>query len=527
MSKKKIIIIVVSIIVVIALVVGGIFAYRWYQSENTTIEVQSVSDLNWGYGGNEMSSYGEVTNDLSQDVYLLDNQTVKEVLVTEGQTVSVGDPLISYDMTLSNLQLEMKQLDIDTDTSKLEAAQKELEKLKKTTPIPETSTTPSTPAVPDTPTVPDTPEVAEKTGDAYNYISLNAVPNKGSGTVNDPYVFLCTPDCYVLGEYLNSLSEDATNPKFVIFEIHQNNTFDGELITSWSISGANGLPQMAEDSKWAVSTQSQIEDTMDDESVVTEPEVSTPEPEVPQGYTAKELAKLISDKEKEIRELDLSKRKAELELEEMKKIAENGTVTATVNGVVKKVGDKDNPPTDGSAFLTVSSSEGLYVKGALSELMLNDVSVGQNVYANSWESGMSFEATITEISTYPEENSNAWSGDGNPNVSYYPYTAYIEDTDGLKNGESVELTMSSNEDSSNSIYLEKAYVRKEDGKSYVWKADKNDRLVKQYVVTGKTLWGQAVEIVSGLSLDDRIAFPYGKNVKEGVKVKESSGGTMY
>lgn len=47
MSKKKIIIIVVSIIVVIALVVGGIFAYRWYQSENTTIEVQSVSDLNW------------------------------------------------------------------------------------------------------------------------------------------------------------------------------------------------------------------------------------------------------------------------------------------------------------------------------------------------------------------------------------------------------------------------------------------------------------------------------------------------
>ena len=51
--------------------------------------------------------------------------------------------------------------------------------------------------------------------------------------------------------------------------------------------------------------------------------------------------------------------------------------------------------------------------------------------------------------------------------------------------------------------------------------------MKQYVVTGKTLWGQAVEIVSGLSLDDRIAFPYGKNVKEGVKVKESSGGMMY
>lgn len=524
MSKKKIIIIVVSVIVVIALVIGGIFVYRWYQSENTTAEVQSVSDLNWGYGGNDMSSYGEVTNDLSQDVYLLDNQTVKEVLVTEGQTVSVGDPLISYDMRLSNLQLEMKQLDIDTDTNKLAAAQKELEKLKKTTPI---SETPEVPTVPDTPEVAETPEIPEKTGDVYNYISLSSAPNKGSGTLEDPYVFLCTPDCYVLGEYLNSLSEDAANPKFVVFEIHQNNSFEGELVTAWSISGATGLPQMAEDSKWAVSTRSQMEDVMEEEPIVTEPEVSQLETETPQGYTAKELAKMISDKEKEIRELDLSKRKAELELEQMKKIAENGTVTATVNGVVKKVGDKDNPPTDGSAFLTVSGSEGLYVKGALSELMLNDISVGQNVYANSWESGMSFEATITEISTYPEENSNAWSGDGNPNVSYYPYTAYIEDTTGLKNGDYVELTISSNEDSSDSIYIEKAYVRQEDGKSYVLKEGKNGRLEKQYVVTGKTLWGQAVEIVSGLDLEDKIAFPYGKTAKEGVKVKESSDGIMY
>lgn len=527
MSKKKIIIIVVSVIVVIALVIGGIFVYRWYQSENTIAEVQSVSDLNWGYGGNDMSSYGEVTNDLSQDVYLLDNQTVKEVLVTEGQTVSVGDPLISYDMTLSNLQLEMKQLDIDTDTNKLAAAQKELEKLKKTTPISETPATPSTPTVPDVPSEPDTQEIPEKTGDAYNYISLSSVPNKGSGTLDDPYVFLCTPDCYVLGEYLNSLSEDAASPKFVVFEIHQNNSFEGELVTAWSISGATGLPQMADDSKWAVSTRSQIEDTMEEESSVTEPEVSPLEPETPQGYTAKELAKLISDKEKEIRELDLSKRKAELELEQMKKIAENGTVTATVNGVVKKVGDKDNPPTDGSAFLTVSGSEGLYVKGALSELMLNDISVGQSVYANSWESGMSFEATITEISTYPAENSDAWVGDGNPNVSYYPYTAYIEDTTGLKNGDYVELTIANNEDTSDSIYIEKAYVRQEDGKSYVLKEGKNGRLEKQYVVTGKTLWGQAVEIVSGLDLEDKIAFPYGKTAKEGVKVEESSGGIMY
>lgn len=508
MSKKKIIAIVISAVAAVALAGGGIYAYRWYQTKNTSVEVQAVSNLNWGYGGDGMSSYGMVTNDTSQDVYLLDSQTIEEVFVTEGQTVSVGDPLMSYDMTMSNLQLEMKELDVDTYSNKLATAKQELEKLKNTTPIAE-------PVISDES---QKPEVSEKTGKAYNYISLTSVPNKGAGTVEDPYVFLCTPECYVLGEYLNSLSAEKANPKFVKFEIRKGNTLDGKLQSVWNVSGNGGLPQLEEDSRWSVSTQGPMEEEPEEEPVM---------PEEPLGYTAKELAQMISDMEKEIRDIDLDKRKTELELEQMKKISENGVVSATVNGVVKKVGDKENLSMDGTPFLTVSGSEGLYVKGALSELMLDQVSVGQVVYAKSWESGMSFDATITEISTYPEENSDAWSGDANPNVTYYPYIAYIENTEGLKNGEYVELTMTDNMEDSGGIYLEKAYVRQEDGKSYVLKADEKDRLVKQYVETGKILWGQSVEIVSGLTMDDRIAFPYGKSAKEGVKVKESSGGMMY
>lgn len=525
MSRKKIIILVIVLAVVAALAVSGFFVFRWYRSENTMAEVQLVSNLNWGYGGNEMSSYGMVTNDSSQDVYFLENQTIEEVFVSEGQSVSVGDPLISYDMTMSNLQLEMKELDVNTYSNKLTAAKKELERLKNTTPIPDTPA-PETPETPDTPIEPEKPQLPEKTGEAYNYISSVSVPNKGSGTVDDPYVFLCTPECYVLGEYLNSLSADAANPVFVIFEIHQDNTFEGELLTAWNVSGISGLPQMAEGSKWAVSTKSEIMEPSGDDVIDNSQDVEPPVPEEPQGYTAQELAKLITEKEKEIRDLNLNKRRAELELEQMKKVSENGVVTATINGVVKKLGDVENPPTDGSPFLTVSGSEGLYVRGSVSELMLDKIEVGQTVYAYSWESGMSFEATITEISTYPQDNNSFW-GEGNPNVSYYPYTAYIENTEGLKNGEYVDLTMTNNEDNSNSIFLEKAYIREEDGRSYVLKADENDRLVKQYVVTGRSLWGQSVEIVSGLTLEDRIAFPYGKEAVEGARVKEPSDGAVY
>ena len=185
----------------------------------------------------------------------------------------------------------------------------------------------------------------------------------------------------------------------------------------------------------------------------------------------------------------------------------------------------DNYQNDGTAFLVVTGDEGLYVSGTISELLLGDVTVGTVVTANSWESGMTFEATITEISDYPTSG-NSW-GDGNPNVSYYAYTAYIEDSSALRNGEYVDLSISKNQSETGGLYIEKAYVRQEDGKSYVMIADENRRLKKQYVVTGRTIYGSAIEIKSGLTEDDLIAFPYGKNAVEGAAVEEASNMYYY
>ena len=49
-------------------------------------------------------------------------------------------------------------------------------------------------------------------------------------------------------------------------------------------------------------------------------------------------------------------------------------------------------------------------------------------------------------------------------------------------------------------------------------ADEKEKLTKQYIRTGGTVWGY-VEIKQGLSTDDQIAFPYGKSVREGAAVK--------
>ncbi len=79
--------------------------------------------------------------------------------------------------------------------------------------------------------------------------------------------------------------------------------------------------------------------------------------------------------------------------------------------------------------------------------------------------------------------------------------------------------MSNQKESQDGICISKAYIRQDDGGKYVMKAGGDGRLVKQYVKTGRILWGDSTEIVEGLTMEDRIAFPYGKAAKEGVKVK--------
>ena len=74
-----------------------------------------------------------------------------------------------------------------------------------------------------------------------------------------------------------------------------------------------------------------------------------------------------------------------------------------------------------------------------------------------------------------------------------------------------------------SIYLSKALIRTENGQSYVYIADENKKLKKQYVRTGQTLYSSYIEVKEGLTEEDWIAFPYGKNVKEGAPVKELEG----
>ena len=242
-------------------------------------------------------------------------------------------------------------------------------------------------------------------------------------------------------------------------------------------------------------------------------------------YTAEELKAAISDKEDDIAQAKEDLHDAQISYKEAKAEVDKATVKAKLAGTVTTACSKGTLPTDGSAAIVVKAADGMYVKTSISEMELDSVKVGGTIKCVSSDTGDEYTAEVKEISDFPTADSSNGGDASNPNSSYYPIVAFIKDADGLSPGGSVEVSYSSKSmgtANENAVYLQKAYIRTEDKKSYVYLRDKKTkRLKKQYITVGKTMNGQYIEIVSGVTEDDNIAFPYGKNLREGVKTKIS------
>ena len=544
MTKKKIIAIAIGVAATGILVGGAVFGYKSYAANKREVEVQPVSYINWGYWGDTETSYGMVTNDSAQEIYLTNSMKVQQVYVQQGDVVQVGDPLIAYDTSELQINIERKKLDINTIENDIAQAAYKLNALKNSSPVDKTPPQMDEDKYNDLAGQDNTnnaiTEKDAKDNRVYNYLTEDAVAfniaSAPAGTQTDPYIYCVNKNAYAYGSFYNRIRPTLTDADgiYVRVVVPQKDATgkvvvdgSGKPVADTSVTvntkDFNGayIPMAYDaDKMWYVFSgeernPSDLAGEYRDEFLAGLEEWIAPE-----GYTQVELVEEIASTEKRLKDLDISRRRLLLELESMQKTAVDGIIYAEVAGEVKTLGNPNNPSNDGTAFLVVAGNDGLYVSGTLSELLLGDVTVGTVVTANSWESGMSFEATITEISDYPVA-SNSW-GDGNPNVSYYAYTAYIEDSTALRNGEYVDLSISTNQNEGGGMYIDKAYVREEDGRAYCMIADENGRLKKQYVVTGKTVYGSAIEIKSGLVDEDLIAFPYGKDVVEGAKVTEQS-----
>ena len=110
-TKKRLILISAAIVVAVGLAMG-IWFFIQYRMDHKTVEVLAVSDpsVTTSYWGDTTYSSGTVKSDSQQELYPSDSQTVTDIFVEEGQQVSVGDPLIQYDKTKLELELESKDI---------------------------------------------------------------------------------------------------------------------------------------------------------------------------------------------------------------------------------------------------------------------------------------------------------------------------------------------------------------------------------------------------------------------------------
>lgn len=374
---------------------------------------------------------------------------------------------------------------------------------------------------------------------AYKKLKFNSKPYQGTGTKEDPYLFFCVDGTVIEASFMNKLlgyNEAGTSKKdggmrgdgtgsYAVLEIREGDSVTGGFVKSININGTIKSDKPYEPgTTWTFTSEGVTKNVPE----VDEPDTSDDDDDMDDdifdddddsSYTAEDIKDFIEDKEDDIADMKLEVREMEIAVKKAQRELDEAMVLATINGVVKSVGDPEIGQLDDEPFLSVTSDEGLYVKGTVSELKLDKVGKGAIITGMSYESGSNFEAKITEISEYPDTSDTYVEWGENSNSSKYPYLAYIEDSEGLSNGEYVEVTFQGDESSGGAgFYIPKAYVRSEGGQSYVYMANKDNRLIKQYIKTGATSAYGTVEVLDGLSYEDRIAFPYGKKAKEGAKV---------
>lgn len=324
-------------------------------------------------------------------------------------------------------------------------------------------------------------------------------------------------------KYTFTVSVDAQNQKdefYVVFKYTEDNV-------------KNGVPLVWQGAKVTVYEN----DTFDmvlydasgfpDHTLETENEIEIDLPEIRPNeiYTAEQIVDMQKQLYATIKEQTEKLVVVEKEYDVMRRELGDGNVYAEIDGKVMSVLTEEEAREEKQPLVKVSGGGGFYIEGSVSELEKASLKIGQEVTVNDWNSGNTYTGEVVSISDFPAENDN-WNGIGNPTASYYPYKAFVGEEADLEAGSHVSMSYSASA-AENGIYLEKAFVRTEKGESYIYVRGADGKLEKRTVQVGKVLWGSYYEILSDLSEEDYLAFPYGKDVKQGAPTVESDLSVLY
>ena len=561
MSKKlkKGIIIAACAVGVCGAVWGGLTIAR--NAQRSDVKVYSVNDFCMtDYWGDTSTTSGMVTTDKIQKVFLSSSQTVNKVWVAEGDSVRKGDKLISYDSTLTQASVEQAKIDYDRQDESLTTAKNELEYLKKaknkeTLKQELDKLTAELDALkkkydedPDHPYNGDAPVTEGAIKDYKKTMTVKGADGSDQ-TVNVLYYsWLSTSrlnDSKVTEILTNlaTLRADKDHPSVDTYVVlvqrcedkvggYVDNTVGLVITETYTAGDDTAVPESRSVSFSVRSDLPEFEDTerkYDDAAIrKLQQKINLANMYLENSMEQKDLAKAIVDKAQEVKEKEVNLRLAKLSLDKKIKELGDGNVYAEFDGTVKAVRNADEAYNNSEAVIELSGGGGYYVTGTLSEMELGSVKVGDTVSISSWMTGAACEGTIVSIDDYPTTSGNSW-GDGNRNVSYYPFKVFVEEDAGLQANDYVDIQYqkAGTQEQGSSLYLQSWFIRTDNGKSYVMARNEDGRLEQRWVQTGRDLWGSYTQIRGGLTTDDYVAFPYGRDVVEGARTVEAAADELY
>ncbi len=545
---KKPLLIAVIAAAVCGAVWGGLTIAR--NSQRSDVNVYAVSDFAMtNYWGDSSNTSGTVTTDKLQKIYATSTQTISKVYVTEGQEVKKGEKLLSYDSTLSQSDVERAQIEYERQEGKLEDAKAEFKLLQKAKNKEELQL-----ELNKLQTQLDA-EKKKYDEDASHPYNADAPVEEGllgtksvtasSGKTYTVYYYAWPSTSDLTAEHLLTgfggrlRATESTSPLVtnIVLVQRTGDKVGGSIEANWGVRVTDTYKKTGEETYTITADVQLVTDlpayedtarTYDSDTIKKlEQQVARAQELMDSSMTQEDLNIAIGTKYKEIGQLETSQKVAKLELEKKKSELGDGNVYAEFDGTVKAVRDATEAYNNSEAVVELSGGGGYYITGALSELDLGSVSIGDTVQVSSWQTGVSCEGQIVSIDDYPTDNATSWS-DGNTNVSYYPFKVFVTEDANLQNGDYVQLEyQKTSSDSGDTLYLESFFLRSENGKSYVMVRGEDGKLEKRYVQTGRDLWGSYTQIRGGLTADDYVAFPYGRDVKAGARTAEATMDQLY
>lgn len=402
------------------------------------------------------------------------------------------------------------------------------------------------------------------------------IPAEGDGTAERPFIINCTLETEVSEAFMTRIFSEKRCAEICVYDseyyylykwiIAPGEEAELSVPSSWSV--ADGIT-IDEEGQVSIDTSvthfGKLSFTRPTSEIVEEPpmeelpedyEEEDPEdyeeePEYdpddlyfdPNGtdyvFTREDIKDMIEEQENMIKDLELDLKLANFELEAAKKQKRDGKLFAEIDGYVKKIGKAsgeedpeeeeeediyEEPSADDKAFAVIEGEGGTEVICMVSEYDLDKMTSGRMLNVTCWRTGALGTAEVSYVEDTPRSYGGYGGWGENPQRSTYILHAKLLDEDSFSLGDDVDVSMGGSSEevsSSNSVYLPIHYVRQEGGDHYIMKADEDGKLTKQYVKAGKVMWGMYIEIKGGLNAKDRICFPYGKDVKEGVKTRET------